>query len=168
MEFPTDWTAFLADDFATAEARSPGSLGMELMAQMRPNGHLLDHFRVVLGGSELLEAAIPLDKLLPSPNLNGWKARYQFWPRDTAIRRNMTTSSWLDVSQLVRSNDLRIMDEDGEAVNTVNAARILEENNKSAVIRFAATVGEDRRMTLELQSLPTSLAVVNSKPIFRG
>jgi hypothetical protein len=111
---------------------------------------------------------MPLDKLLPSPNLNGWQPHYQFWPRDTAIRRNMTTSSWLDVSQLVRSNNLRIVDEDGEAVNTVDAARILKENNKSAVIRFAATVREDRRMTLELQSLPTSLAVVNSKPIFRG
>jgi hypothetical protein len=44
----------------------------------------------------------------------------------------------------------------------------MEEGNKSAVIRLATTIGEDRRMTLELQSLPASLAVVNSKLIFRG
>jgi hypothetical protein len=106
MEFPTTWATFPAEDFTTAEARAPGNLGMELMVQMRPNGRLLDHFRVVLGGTELLEAVLPLNNLLPSPNLNSWKARYQFWPRDTAIRRNMTTSSWMDVIQLTRSREL--------------------------------------------------------------
>jgi hypothetical protein len=168
MEFPTNWATFPAEDFSSAEARAPGNLGMELMVQMRPNGRLLDHFRVVLGGTDLLEAVLPLNNLLPSPNLNGWKARYQFWPRDTAIRRNMTTSSWMDLIQLTRSRELRIEDEDGETVNTDDAVRIMEEGNKSAVIRLATTIGEDRRMTLELQSLPASLAVVNSKPIFRG
>jgi hypothetical protein len=167
MEFPVTWVVFQAEDFATTEVRAPGSTGMEVMAQMRPNGRLLDHFRVVLGGSEILEAAMPLDRLIPSPNLNRWRARYQFWARDTAIRRNMTTSSWRDVYQLIHSNEFRIENEEGELVDTADV-RVLDEENKSAVIRYATTIGEDRRMTLELQSLPTSLAAVNSKPTFRG
>jgi phosphoribosylformylglycinamidine (FGAM) synthase-like amidotransferase family enzyme len=168
MEFPATWVVFQAEDFATADVRAPGPAGMEVMAQMRPNGRLLDHFRVVLGGSEILEAAMPLDRLIPSPNLNRWRARYQFWARDTAIRRNMTTSSWRDVYQLIHSNEFRIENEEGELVDTADVIRVLDEENKSAVIRYATTIGEDRRMTLELQSLPTLLAAVNSKPTFRG
>jgi hypothetical protein len=38
MEFPASWNVFPAEDFSTAEARSPGVAGMELMVQMRPNG----------------------------------------------------------------------------------------------------------------------------------
>jgi hypothetical protein len=44
----------------------------------------------------------------------------------------------------------------------------MDRDNKSAVIRYATTIREDRRMTLELRSLPTSLAVVNSKLTLRG
>jgi hypothetical protein len=106
MEFPASWNVFPAEDFSTAEARSPGVAGMELMVQMRPNGRLLDHFRVALGGTEILEVSTPLAKLIPSPNLNGWKARYQFWARDTATRRNMTTSGWKDVHQLIHSHEM--------------------------------------------------------------
>jgi hypothetical protein len=168
MEFPASWAVFQAEDFYMAEVRAPGTAGMELMAQMWPNGRLLDHFRIVLGGLEILEASTPLNRLIPSPNLNRWKAKYQFWARDTAIRRNMMTSCWLDISQLIHSNEIRIETEEGEAVDTAEVVQTLDEENNSAVIRYATTIGEDRRMTLELQSLPTSLAVVNSKPTFRG
>jgi hypothetical protein len=46
--------------------------------------------------------------------------------------------------------------------------RAVDLSGKAAVVRYATTIGEDRRMTLELQSLPTTLGVVNSKPVFRG
>ncbi len=150
MEFPASWVVFQAEDFYTAEVRAPGPVGMELMAQMRPNGRLLDHFRVVLGGSEILEASTPLNKLIPSPNLNRWKAKYQFWARDTAIRRNMMTGCWMDVYQLIHCNEIRIETEEGEAVDTAEVVQTLDEVNRSAVIRYATTIGEDRRMTLEL------------------
>ena len=168
MEFPASWNVFPAEDFSTAEARSPGVAGMELMIQMRPNGRLLDHFRVALGGTEILEVSTPLAKLIPSPNLNGWKARYQFWARDTAIRRNMTTSGWKDVQQLIQSHEMRVEDQSGCEMDPEDVLRAVDLSGKAAVIRYATTIGEDRRMTLELQSLPTTLGVVNSKPVFRG
>ncbi len=172
MEFPPQWNAFPLEDFDTAAARTQGAAGMELMAQMWPNGRLLDHIRVATSGSEILEVEVPLGKLIPSPNLNGLKARYQFWARDTAIRRNMTTSVWKDVYALIHSHEIQVEEETGGPVSSEDVIRELDSLptavGKTAVVRHAIVIGEDQRMQLELQSLPTSLAHVSGKPFFRG
>jgi hypothetical protein len=51
MEFPPEWNVFTLEDYEAAAARTQGASGMELMAQMRPNGLLLDHVRVATGGA---------------------------------------------------------------------------------------------------------------------
>jgi hypothetical protein len=172
MEFPMPWSAFPLEDFDTAAARTQGAAGMELMAQMRPNGRLLDHVRVATGGNEILEAEVQLSNLIPSPNLNNWKARIQFWARDTAIRRNMTTSGWKDVYALIHSHDIQVVESDDSPVDIEEVVRELDglpaAIGRSAVIRHAVVIGEDQRMALELQSLPVSLATVNGKPSYRG
>ena len=43
MEFPPDWEVMAADDFTTARPRNAGLCSMELLAQVRPNGRILDH-----------------------------------------------------------------------------------------------------------------------------
>jgi hypothetical protein len=132
----------------------------------------LDHVRIATGGSEILEVEVPLGNLILSPNLNRWKAKYQFWARDTAIRRNMTTSTWKDVYVLIHSHEIQVTEENGEPANVEEVIDELDElpaaGGKSAVIRHAIVVGEDQRMQLELQSLPATLAHVNGKPFFRG
>jgi hypothetical protein len=50
MEFPPEWNVVSAEQFATAQPRAAGILGMELLVQARPNGRMLDHFRMSLGG----------------------------------------------------------------------------------------------------------------------
>jgi hypothetical protein len=52
MEFPSDRAVFHTDMFGTAAPRSHGETIMELMMQARPNGRLLDHFRVATGGRD--------------------------------------------------------------------------------------------------------------------
>ncbi len=49
---------------------------MELMVQMRPNTRLLNQVRAATGpgGTEMLQAEIPMDRLIPSPELNRPKA----------------------------------------------------------------------------------------------
>ncbi len=48
MEFPGRWDVFPMEEYATAIARSPGKAGMEIMAQARANGRLVDHFKVTV------------------------------------------------------------------------------------------------------------------------
>ena len=43
MEFPTeDWDIFEAAEFETAATRMPSELCIEIMAQVRPNGRIMD------------------------------------------------------------------------------------------------------------------------------
>jgi hypothetical protein len=162
MEFPPEWNVFLLEDFEAVAA------GMELMAQMRPNGGLLDHVHVATGGAEILEAEIKLNNLFLISSLNSWKAKFQFWARDTAIRRNMTSSAWKDVYSMIHSHKIRIEEEGGEPVDMAEVVGELDcqPASRSAVIRHDVVIGEDQQMALELQSLPAFLATVNGKPSY--
>ena len=56
MEYPPSvWPCLNMEDFELAVPRNPGVLGIEIMAQARVNGRVIDHFRVALGGSEILK-----------------------------------------------------------------------------------------------------------------
>ena len=91
MEFPPEWNILPAEDFEIAVPRDPGEIGVDLMAQIRNNGRILDHFRLVLGGSKLLEAAVPLKNILPTVEAPDWTLKVTSWPRDVKLRRNMAT-----------------------------------------------------------------------------
>ena len=172
MEFPAEWAVFQADEFDTAAPRSHGKAVMELMIQARPNGRLLDHFRIATGGSEILEARFQLTDIISNAELEGVTAQFQFWGRDANLRRNMTTSEWLDVYGLIKSNELKLETASGELIKAEKVLNILDMMTgarlKSAVIRTCAAVGLDGKMELELQALPLPLALVNGKPSFLG
>ncbi len=48
MDFPHDWTVLEAEELETALPRVNGDFTMEVMAQLRPSGRILDNFRVAL------------------------------------------------------------------------------------------------------------------------
>ncbi len=172
MEFPGDLDFFDNEDFDSAVPRSTGEAVMELMAQFRPNGRVMDHFRIAVGGSSLLEVNKPLSSIIPTVALDKYKFKYQFWARDIAIRRNMTTGKWLDVTAIIESNMATLTDPSG---NEVAQDVVLEELEavedgqiRDAAIRYAVVIGPDQRMALEVQSLPASANVLNGKPSFVG
>jgi hypothetical protein len=59
-------------------------VAVELLAQLRPSGCVLDNFRFAMNGPLILDAELDLDQLLPPDPLKGFKLRYQYWPRDMA------------------------------------------------------------------------------------
>ncbi len=85
--------------------------GVELLVQARPNGRILDHARLVLGGGQLLETDIPFSNMFNSPEPPQWNLKYTVWPRAVKIRRNMTCGDWLEVRDLLASNDARVLGE---------------------------------------------------------
>ena len=67
MEFPPDtYFIFPAEHFETAGPRIIGDYTAEILAQARPNGRVMDHWRVILGGNKALEAEVDLAKLVPA------------------------------------------------------------------------------------------------------
>jgi len=178
MEFPLDeWIVLPEEEFELAAARDPGSLGVELLAQVRPNGRLLDHFRLVLGGSELIEVVVDSTGVFLFDGIPEARLHYSVWPRDIKIRRNMCTGEWLDLSELISAND--IVAEGGAAAGEEDGADPLEgvkrfllnhkdKNSSGSSVRWAVGVGADKRMELSLQLLPGAAATLNSKPTLRG
>ena len=81
------------------------------------NGRVMDHWRVVLGGNKALEAEVNLAKLVPAAaTLPKWRLTFQQWPRDLAIRRNMTTFGWVDLLTLLAANEVLVLSDTGANV----------------------------------------------------
>ena len=169
MEFPGDDISYRSgEDFDTAEPSEPGDFGAELLAQVRNNGRILDHHRIVLGGSKLQTILVPLTKMMQLPSLSGWRFKFQFWPRDVTIRRNMSTSIWVDVSSIIAEREATIIDDSDNQVPRDAVLGEMEKEGAVAAVRWAVVVGEDSLMRLHLQSLPASADYLTGKPAFRG
>jgi hypothetical protein len=170
MDFPGDINVFDAVDFETAVPHNTGRTTAELLVQARPTGRIAYHYRLAMGGSTLLEAKPVLSLLFPDPKLDGFLMVYQFWCKEVQIRRNIMTSKWMDCLTLITSNTVGITDLDGNPVDEDKFKRLLSKEllKHRASIRHTVVIGPDQRMTLEIQSMPASEAMLTSKPAFLG
>ncbi len=172
MDFPPEeWVVFPAEEFALAQPRNPGVLGAEVMAQVRANGRITDHWRIALGGSEVLEAKFELTALLPAATgLPRWFISYQQFPRDIVIRRNMVSGEWADALALLASHEFTIADSDGQPIDLQRVNQAIKDlpakQNQGAAIRWGVTVSAAGQLELQLQALPSSANNLGSKPIF--
>ena len=108
------------------------------------------------------------DVVPAAAGLPRWRLTYQQWPRDVIIRRNMTTSGWLDLLTLLTANEVGIMSETGE--NVVNAtvvealSNLPDKATNSASCRWAICVGEASKLELQLQCVPCPANLLAGKP----
>jgi hypothetical protein len=117
MEFPPEsYDVFDSELFETARARLAGDAVLEVMLQMRPNGRCLDHYRIALDGT-VLETQVNATSVFHAPVLAKYRLTYQAWPRDLKIRRNMTTTAWVDSFLAIAANNIMVSTEEkGDAV----------------------------------------------------
>ena len=175
MDFPPDWKVDDMEDFDVAVAtlaESDDSVAVELLAQLRPNGRVLDNFRFAVNSSQILDVELSFNNLLPAEPLRDYKLRYQYWARDIAIRRNLTTSGWIDVADLVAANNATVLDPTGAGIPNAEFQQILgelpDEGPEACSIRWAVVAGEDSLLKLQLQALPSDAASLNGRPITKG
>lgn len=168
-----DITILPDTEFEQAAARSPGELGAEVMAQVRDNGRIQDHFRVVVGGSAPLELEVGLGSLFTTKDerINALRAQFLFWPRDITMRRNAVTSAWVDTYVTIAKKNAMLVDKEGAGVPTSDMAAIVDNiedvAEKSSSYRWAVVIGDDGRLQLHLQSLPASERFINGRPGLR-
>jgi hypothetical protein len=174
MEFPpTGWEIMEAREFETAQPRIDGEAVMEMMAQIRPTGRVADHWRIALGGSKILEADIGLANICRSPLMTPYKLKFQAWPKDVKIRRNMTSSAWYDGQALIARREFQCFK--FGSTEPCPEEEILQEqakeedvSKKAFCFRFAVVTGYDDQMRIELQGLPGNEATLLAKPAFLG
>ncbi len=174
MEFPLksgEWNFFDGDDFEAAEARDPGILGMELLAQVRPNGRIQDHFRIVLGGRQALDIKTSFGMLYGSSKYKDFMLKMQRWPRDIVIRRNSATSAWKNVYDLISERNASVVDAEDNPVPTETVLHTLNDEiikgGGAASVRWAIVIGDDKTMRLDLTALPASEATIAARPVLK-
>ena len=167
------WEIFEDKDFETASTRRTGHHVMELLAQVRTSGRCSDHWRISIGGSRILEAEVGLASICKAATLAPYRFLFQAWPKDVAIRRNMTTSKWFDGQSLLARREFvcyKVGVEEACPEEEVIRELAKEEDltKKSFSLRFAVVAGHDGLMHLELQGLPATEATLTSKPALVG
>jgi len=174
MEYPPAWDVLPEADFELAVPRDPGRLGVELMAQVRMSGRIQDHFRLVVGGDELLEFNIPFNRFFAIPEAPSWMFAFSTWPRDIIIRRNTSSSTWMDIRDLTASNDIQILDQAGQQVNNATFVETLAPHSQAnkppltSSIRWAIVAGDGEKPALQMQLLPFSSNQIDGKPMLKG
>ena len=173
MDFPSDeWVYNDIDDFDTAPTTVKGDYTLEIYAQLRPTGRILDNFRAVLGGTRYLEINASLMDMIPSSRFKGWHYRTQRYPGEVVIRKNMLSSAWIDTPATLLFNEASIYNADNEVVANDTFMQILEELPESGpetvATRYCIVIGADRRPALQFQCLPASAVVLSGKAAFKG
>ena len=168
MEFPVDNLDAFPSAYFDGSPNGGGNMNMELLAQMRDNGRVMDHWRLSVGGSSLHNVMFPMTTMVGLPDLAGWRLRMQFWPRDIHIRRNMTSSIWVFVNQMIAAREAQIINDNNKQIPSEAVLTELQSSSTEASVRWAIVIGEDEKLRLHLQSLPASAVVLSSKPSLRG
>jgi hypothetical protein len=171
MDFPADWVIDNMEDYNAAGSSYQGDITVELLAQLRNNGRILDGFRFTLDGASPLEAVIDVHSIIPADLYKSWKLVQQFWARDIVIRRNMATLAWTSITDSVASRDCDITDESGAGVTAGHFLRSITDlpgdGPTNGSTRWAVVIGEDGFLKLQWQALPLPASVLNGKAIFK-
>jgi hypothetical protein len=173
MDFPSDeWLYADADDFGTVDPTIKGELVMQLYVQMRPSGRFLDSYRIVFNGTTVLGVAANLDHLIPGNTFKDHTLHFEIRPRDIPIRRNLMSSAWLDIGDLVGCDAATVRNAKKEVVTSNAFLTALKDLNSagpdSASLRWCTVVGADRKISLQLQSLPAHASYLNGPAAFKG
>ena len=103
-EFPPEWEVYGMEEydrFGTAPLADAGIV-VTLCIQVTPAGRAINHFKLTLSGSILLDVNLPLSTLLvlPPPH-NEYLFHFQVALQAAAPREDLTTSDWLNFETLL-------------------------------------------------------------------
>ena len=159
-----------APGFLVVEPPKSHSFTAELFASVREDGRIVDVSRVVLGGSDILEVSFKLGLIYNDPLMAEWTVVVQRWPRDLEIRRGMLSSLWSNIYDWVSSRDAHVLDENGEEVSAASflkRARDADDGPEAGAARWAIVLSDAALLSLQLQCLPASAAILNGKPTMK-
>ncbi len=99
----------------------------EIFAMVRDNGRILDDFKCVIGGTDILEADFSLNKLFSNPVIGAHTIRMQRWPRDLDLRKGLLSGNWKDIATIVSYRDASVFDDKGAGIPAEEFLRTLED-----------------------------------------
>lgn len=165
-EFPPEWEVYGAAEyelFGQAPLADAGIVAT-LCIQVSPAGRVIDHFKITLSGSVLLDVNLPLATLLPLPAPHDeYLFHFQVGLQAASPREDLTTSDWLDFETLLSRRTMLITDQAGENVDAAVVLALLNSTGTrrqavGASIRWAVVGTPSGHLRLRLQSLPLPIS----------
>jgi len=158
--FPTEYQFLSNDDFMGYNLTTTEDVGLGMVAcvQVRPHGTVEDHFKVCVFGPSI-SFIIPASRFIDWPEATGVCFKYQAMAEDLCPHMDATTSSWLDVADLIREGVLVLVDsEQKEITAKVFRDKLLgpssEKHSPGIAFRWAVAVNEGQKMELHIQAMP--------------
>jgi hypothetical protein len=169
--FPTDWNVLpvnVFEDF-TSLAREPSEgRTMLVLMQLDENHRFQGQFRIRYVGGDVAPIRIQLGHLFPSlqEQLSSLYINFNSDNDDISPQRNATTTTWLDVEDLIRRKSVMLSNESGEEASPKELLNLLqasstEKDPLGASIRWAVTMDINRKFSVQLQCLPTPAKLLN-------
>ncbi len=87
--------------------------GKVFFAMVRDKGRILDDFKCVVRGTDILEADFELSKIFNNLVIGAHTIRMQRWPRDLDLRKGLLSGNWADISTIVSCRDSSVFDNGG-------------------------------------------------------
>ena len=117
---PKQWAVrYLRDmDAMECTAREDKGISMEAFLAVKPAGGQEGSFRFALSGPEKVKLGFDIENVLPSGLFAGMAAVAKVVIADhLQLMKNSVCTKWMDVLELVRSQDIQILDGLGEDVS---------------------------------------------------
>ena len=175
---PANWEVrYLKDmDALTATPDVDDRLSMEAFLAVRPSGGEEGTFRFALWGPEDLRLYFPVTAVLQADIFRGMHVEAHLDTRDQIrLERNSACSRWVEIVELVSSQDVDIVDSQGEIISE-KFLNVLTEYKKTApwdnsgiCLRWMlGTVGDEVDIVLIAQALPCSISTIEGNPSLRS
>jgi hypothetical protein len=142
----------------------------EIFAMVRDTGRIVDDFKCVIGGTDILETDFSLDKIFSNPTIGAHTIRMQRWPRDLDLRKGLLSGNWKDISAIVSCRDASVFDDKGAGIPADEFLRLLEDpdnGKEAAAVRWAVRLSDSEKLVIQLHGLPAAAAVLNGKPSYK-
>jgi len=164
---PADWVIRPLDQMGAFTINSnTRELLVSTLLAVQPSDEAEGFFQVVLGGLKTIDFSVQLTDVIPHPAMINLELSAQLQPGVSAIfKQNSVVTNWMDLKDLVASQDMDIVDAEGES-KSEDFLKLIEKLQEGAVIRWAlaATTIPEQPLELRLQTLPLPLSKVKTTP----
>ncbi len=173
---PEDWDVRPLADMNTMAAcpRQGAEHSLQALLAVGPADGLEGSFRFALTGTNHVTMRVPVQRILADKRFGGMTIELQLQlGTQIKLSKNATTTDWVDVIELVQSQDAEVLDKAGKAVNEEFLRAMQEYQNAhpdrevGISWRWALTV-HLKEIALVVQALPCTLDAINASDILKS
>jgi len=167
---PRTWEIRPLEDMSTMEGspQTDDTFGVQILLAVPPAAGEEGSYKFLVSGRDHLTVEVPVNTIIKDPRFQGLAIHAQFQPgTQVIIDRNSSCSPWMDVVELVRSQDVDIVDSTGKLAGDRFIELIQEYQNARPAIQAGISLrwvlglkDSPKDIYLLLQALPCSLDAI--------